>query len=220
MKRIRSEGLGLLITLILCNLTGCDSKGAANAAGKPRAGLQWASNDTQVHWRGAYEHCEQLANKDGVAWRLPTAKEVIRQYENNFVAGPSDNYYWTGLFNESVVHFTINLDHGAKQWRGDDKVFAKILCVNGTTWDDEAWLVDFFNAKIMGRFEHAASIAKYEAEQGNAEAENQLGNLYFKGEGVPQNDQLALDLYQKAYAHGFKAAETNIEKMRDLGRAR
>ena len=41
------------------------------------------------------------------------------------------------------------------------------------------------------------------AEQGNADAQNELGYLYFNGEGVPQNDYEAFKWFQKAARQGF-----------------
>jgi TPR repeat protein len=40
------------------------------------------------------------------------------------------------------------------------------------------------------------------ADQGNADAQTYLGNLYTKGQGVPQNYAKAINLYKKACAQG------------------
>ena len=62
---------------------------------------------------------------------------------------------------------------------------------------------------------NAADLAKLEsaAKSGDAEAENSLGNVYYYGEGVPQDSMTAITWWKKAAAHGGRAgrlAQQNI----------
>ena len=48
------------------------------------------------------------------------------------------------------------------------------------------------------------------AEQGNAAAQFNLGQMYFEGEGVPQDDDEALKWYRLAAEQGIAAAQSNL----------
>ena len=48
------------------------------------------------------------------------------------------------------------------------------------------------------------------AERGYANAQNQLGVIYKKGEGVPQDMKKAFDLYMQAAVQGLAAGQYNI----------
>ena len=48
------------------------------------------------------------------------------------------------------------------------------------------------------------------ADQGHAYAQNDLGNMYNKGEGVPQDDAEAVQWYQRAADQGFVSAQFNL----------
>ena len=47
------------------------------------------------------------------------------------------------------------------------------------------------------------------AEQGNVKAQNTLGKMYYKGEGVPKDYQLAMKWYRKSAVQGHKSAAGN-----------
>ncbi|MHB1880662.1 MAG: tetratricopeptide repeat protein [Acidithiobacillus sp.] len=59
---------------------------------------------------------------------------------------------------------------------------------------------------------HAVSLAQLEqsAQQGNANAEYNLGNAYFNGQGVPQNYAQAVYWWRKAADQGYADAENNL----------
>jgi len=48
------------------------------------------------------------------------------------------------------------------------------------------------------------------AEQGHADAQNNLGVLYMNGQGVPQNRSLAIAWYRQAAAQGNTTAQNNL----------
>jgi hypothetical protein len=48
------------------------------------------------------------------------------------------------------------------------------------------------------------------AEQGNASAQYNLGNMYDSGEGVPENDAEAVRWYRLAAEQGLSAAQLNL----------
>ena len=58
---------------------------------------------------------------------------------------------------------------------------------------------------------------KAAAEQGDAVAQNNLGFMYDKGEGVPENDAEAVKWYRKAADHGYAKAQFNLGVMYDNG---
>ena len=58
------------------------------------------------------------------------------------------------------------------------------------------------------------SISSYEwtlrAEQGDVDAQLNLGNMYFNGEGVPQDDKAAVKWYRLAAEQGNARAQHNL----------
>ena len=53
------------------------------------------------------------------------------------------------------------------------------------------------------------------AAQGQADAQYNLGGMYAKGEGVPQDHAQAMDWYRKAAEQGYAAAQFNLGVMYD-----
>jgi len=51
------------------------------------------------------------------------------------------------------------------------------------------------------------------AEQGDADAQYNLGWMYVKGEGVPQNYKTAVKWYTLAAEQGLASAQSQVEKL-------
>ena len=49
--------------------------------------------------------------------------------------------------------------------------------------------------------------------QGHSDAQNNLGNLYYEGQGVPQDDVEALRGFELSVEQGNSLAQANLEKM-------
>jgi TPR repeat protein len=58
---------------------------------------------------------------------------------------------------------------------------------------------------------------KARAETGDAQSQYELGNIYFFGEGVAQNDQEALKWYRLASEQGLAAAQYNLGGIYNFG---
>jgi len=56
------------------------------------------------------------------------------------------------------------------------------------------------------------------AEQGDASAQNNLGFMYYKGQGVPQDNTEAVKLYRLAAEQGYAKAQYNLGVMYAKGR--
>ena len=56
------------------------------------------------------------------------------------------------------------------------------------------------------------------SDQGYAPAQNNLGNMYANGKGVPHSDEDAVFLYQKAATNDYAPAQYNLGKMLEAGR--
>ena len=69
---------------------------------------------------------------------------------------------------------------------------------------------------------HAEAIRWYRlsAEQGDASAQFNLGNMYANGEGVPQDDAEAVRWYRLAAEQGNAGAQLNLGNMYANGRGR
>ena len=72
--------------------------------------------------------------------------------------------------------------------------------------------------------DHAAALREWKplAFQGNAKAQFFLGNMYYKGIGVPQDDGAAYKWFKKAAQQGLTRAQNNLGTlyMRGLGVSR
>ncbi len=58
---------------------------------------------------------------------------------------------------------------------------------------------------------------KKEAENGNKVAMYNLGNLYYKGEGIEKNLEMAFHWYQKAAKKGYNVAQNNLAVLYENG---
>ncbi len=86
------------------------------------------------------------------------------------------------------------------------------LALNLTT---DAW-ADYetgIAAYKRGNYAAAAAEMKILADQNDPRAQTFLGNLYADGVGVPQNWEIAVQLYQKAAIQGHKPAEHILKSL-------
>lgn len=72
-------------------------------------------------------------------------------------------------------------------------------------------------ALASGHFGTAHMILSKAAEQGDAKAQNALGNLYYLGLGVARNDKLASQWYLKAALQANSDAQVNVARHYRLG---
>ncbi len=65
------------------------------------------------------------------------------------------------------------------------------------------------------RGDYATALREWRplAEQGDATAQYNLGAMYDKGQGVPQDDAEAVRWYRKAAEQGFALAQYNLGRM-------
>ncbi len=68
-----------------------------------------------------------------------------------------------------------------------------------------------------GKFEEAAKWFRKAAEQGNAFAQYNLGQLYRTGQGIPQGFSEAARWYRKAAEHGHVLAQYSLGLMHRMG---
>jgi len=75
-----------------------------------------------------------------------------------------------------------------------------------------------FAAYKAGNYQKAFKFFKPLAEQGIAEAQHNLGVMYYFGKGVPQDDTEAVKWYRKAAGQGHASAQYNLGNMYADGR--
>ena len=83
-----------------------------------------------------------------------------------------------------------------------------------------SWSQDFgkgFWAYQSGDYATALREWRPLAKQGDAVAQLNLGNMYRKGQGVPQNDKTAVRWYRLAAEQGNADAQTNLGVMYGMG---
>ena len=76
---------------------------------------------------------------------------------------------------------------------------------------------DGWAASQRGDYATALKYWRPLAEQGVVEAQHNLGEMYRKGEGVPQNDAKAVKWYRKAAEQGFASAQNSLGIMYNMG---
>ena len=81
----------------------------------------------------------------------------------------------------------------------------------GTVWAGP--LEDATAANKRGDYATALNAFQSLAAQGNAEAQNSLGELYANGQGVPQDYAQARQWYEKAAAQGNALAQNNLAEL-------
>ena len=60
----------------------------------------------------------------------------------------------------------------------------------------------------------AVELFQKAADQGNADAQNNLGVMYYSGEGVPSDTAKAAEWFKKAAAQGNADAQANLDAMK------
>ena len=89
-----------------------------------------------------------------------------------------------------------------------------IICLAAPAWADFQAGMD---AYLRG--DYATTLHEWRplAEQGNADAQNNLGAMYDDGHGVPQDYGQARQWYEKAAARGYANAQSNLAVLYDDG---
>ena len=97
-------------------------------------------------------------------------------------------------------------------------VFAVFLIVVWATIAVAASIQEAEFAYDRGDYTQAARLFRPLAEQGIASAQFNLGMMYAKGQGVPQDYQAALKWYRRAAEQGNASAQNNLGLMYERGR--
>ncbi len=82
-----------------------------------------------------------------------------------------------------------------------------IVCLVLPAWADFETAMDAYNRK-----DYATALREWQAlaEQGEADAQDFLGTLHFKGWGVPQDYTKARQWWEKAAAQGSPSAQSDL----------
>ena len=72
-------------------------------------------------------------------------------------------------------------------------------------------LIDAVDALEGEDYETAYKLFLRLAEQGNAEGQFKLGEMYRKGQGVPQDDKEAFKWYRLSAEQGFAGAQHHLD---------
>ncbi|OAD19594.1 Sel1 domain protein repeat-containing protein [Candidatus Thiomargarita nelsonii] len=96
--------------------------------------------------------------------------------------------------------------------------FFSMLFSTAVIADAEYNFLRGFAASKQGDYATAFDRYHQAAEQGYANAQNNLGVMYEKGEGVTQNDQEAVKWYRKAALQGIATSQYNLALMYEKGK--
>lgn len=168
-------------------------------------------------WRQAYAYCEGLPHERGSWWRLATVPELHALHGFSIYkigAGPGPDEMWSASMPSGDSHHSVNMNNGARSWRGDERD-GHVMCVKGYSAlvDATSWVMELYNARLMNNGARAFAIAKRMAEAGVPGGQLELGNAYFKGEGVAQDATQARNWYQKAADQGLADARYNLQRL-------
>ena len=97
-------------------------------------------------------------------------------------------------------------------------LFAVFLVVAWATVAVAASIEEAEFAYDRGDYTQAARLFRPLAEQGIASAQFNLGMMYARGQGVPQDYQAALKWYRRAAEQGHASAQNNLGLMYERGR--
>ena len=75
------------------------------------------------------------------------------------------------------------------------------ITLSSTAFGDD--FIDGFEAAKKGDYKTAMKLWRTMAEQGVAKAQYNLGLMYYKGEGVPEDDKQAVKWYRLAAEQGL-----------------
>lgn len=116
----------------------------------------------------------------------------------------------------SVLAFTITGSEGAEPIEG--------LCLTGSGfWKD----ADHSHFAVLGKCSDAYESGNYQlaleewlilAEQGNAPAQFNVGQMYRRGQGVPQSNATAVEWWELSANQENSHAQTNLGSMYQYGR--
>lgn len=68
-------------------------------------------------------------------------------------------------------------------------------------------------AKEKDAYEEALKYYRLSADQGSAEAQNELADLYYHGKGVIANQTKAIELFRQSAAQGYELALENLKRL-------
>jgi TPR repeat protein len=107
------------------------------------------------------------------------------------------------LFGAVVVCFAL-FYFISRMLKGTDKVIDKVT--------DPAKLYEMANEFAeQGKFKKAVKYCRKAAEQGDKDAQFNLGQMYYQGQGVPQDDKAAFRYYKLAAEQGDELAISMLE---------
>ena len=92
---------------------------------------------------------------------------------------------------------------------------ASVFSFQSTAWADtpEQQFQQGFEASTRGDYQTAFKLWLSLAEQGNASAQFNLGNMYANGQGVKQDDFEAVKWFRQAAEQGYTDAQFNLGVM-------
>ena len=128
--------------------------------------------------------------------------------------------YLTRLgFSEKVVMFVVEAGPDGMQWLQKSTADSLGIAVNLLTESQRRKSYDLFSAGLKLKsaakpsFEEAAKLYRSSADLGFAGAQNNLGDMYESGEGVPKNHKAAIYWYTRAAERGEPTAYLSLASL-------
>ena len=97
------------------------------------------------------------------------------------------------------------------------KLFALTVLLSGYAFSSQAGMGEYWEAYARGNYGTAIGELRPLAEEGNSEAQANLGHLYEEGRGVDRNMAEAAKWYRKAAEQGDTSAQTDLGRLYMFG---
>ena len=166
-----------------------------------------------------------MSNFSSIGFHAPYVNDIDGKRISGASQGARVGSYLTRLgFSEKVVMFAVNAGADEIQWLQKKSTADSLgIAVNMSTESQRRKSYELFSAGLTLRtatkpsVEEAAKLYKTSADLGFAGAQNNLGDLYESGQGVPKNHKAAIYWYTRAAERGEPTAYLSLASLMSEG---
>ena len=165
-----------------------------------------------------------MSNFTSIGFHTPYATDINGKPKSDVTHGALVGSYLTSLgFNQKVVMFVVTAGAKDMHWLQKSTADKLGIAVTFTTAAQRRKGYEAFSAGLKATRppvpanEDAARLYRQSAELGYAGAQNNLGDLYETGQGVPQSGKAAIYWYTRAAERGEPTAYLSLASLLSEG---
>ena len=121
----------------------------------------------------------------------------------------ADSVVWEELFMEAYDDIAENAEIVSENLYSNESLFSETITEVEETYHEDV-ASDGMRYALNGNYKRAVPLLKKAAEEGDAEAQNLLGECYQKGNGVDVDYNMAVSYYRMAANQGNADAQSNM----------